>query len=538
MKVIVSFLLTLGSICYSFESQFLPNPFTSFGQQEIFEVNSPKWIEQFALKASSKQQHLKALHAWCYLLRINYPQSKIKIISLLDLLNKPLLKYVFLAHYKSIENLNLKGELKRDIYQFLEYLKIREKTFRGLLINENEFKSNKYALSEYYYQKLELTNQKYYLNHRHKDPFNVFDYHRIRSLALSNAHNHSNQTILSINNDYFSPHVTTLDQLNYGLDDSDISPILIDAEHISFLIQNQNFIPSLKLIKKYPYLLLSLITRPNFILTNNHWKIFLTLLQNPFWTQKIKFIINKHSHLKSTLGSNLHYIFPKIYSEANPNIIHNKTLRISGFKIHYSNHTPKVLLNSVINAAKGLNVNLSTTLPIRWLNIKTPFIFDPIESELIVSTKSIFWSDDMWKAVLLRNQMYHKILKQNLTPISLNEPLPPLWLLDSIVNSKTKWSPSIHGVNYKQAQHLSLFPLTLYSLYNYSRNRSRKNLFFAYHWQCKKLGEILFKSMELSEILNKIKYLQISQNNPSLLYQKLSIYFDTSLKELKNLIPQ
>ena len=97
MKVIVSFLLTLGSICYSFESQFLPNPFTSFGQQEIFEVNSPKWIEQFALKASSKQQHLKALHAWCYLLRINYPQSKTKIISLLDMLDKPLLKYIFVG---------------------------------------------------------------------------------------------------------------------------------------------------------------------------------------------------------------------------------------------------------------------------------------------------------------------------------------------------------------------------------------------------------------------------------------------------------
>ena len=216
----------------------------------------------------------------------------------------------------------------------------------------------------------------------------------------------------------------------------------------------------------------------------------------------------------------------------------NKTLLMPGFKLHYSTDIPSLLLNNVTYATKDLNFDHSNILSIRWLDIKIPFLFDPIQSELMVSKQSIFWSTEVWQKVILRNQLYNQILNQILKSINPTEPVPPLWLIDSIVNSISHWSPSVHGVSYKKAQHLSLFPLTLNSLYNSSRNRSRTNLFYAYHWQCQKIGESLFNSMKLSEILNKIRYLDISKDNPQLLYQRLSIYFNTPIIELKNLIPQ
>ena len=163
--------------------------------------------------------------------------------------------------------------------------------FRGIPIQESEIRSNKYALSEYFYQKMEFKNQEYYLTHEHMDPFKIFDYHRIRTKILHSYGNEKDNTVT--NNDYFLAHLKTIDKFNYGLEEGDKNPILIDAEHISLLIYTQNYIPHFKIVKKYPYLLLSLLRQPNFILTDEYWDIFLTLLQNSLWTAKIKFIINR-----------------------------------------------------------------------------------------------------------------------------------------------------------------------------------------------------------------------------------------------------
>ncbi len=536
MKFLINLLFVTNTFSYIINTELLPNPFISFGQQEIFKTNSPKWIEKFALKASNKKEYYKALHAWCYLFRINYPQSKKKIIWLLDKLRKPLLKYIFLAHYTDLKRLDFEQHSKKYIYLFLEYLVIREKMFRGIPIEESEIRANKYALSEYFYQKMEFKNQEYYLIHDHMDPFEIFDYHQIRTKILHSYGNKKDNTIS--NNDYFLAHLKTIDKLNYGLEEGDKNLILIDAEHVSLLIHTQNYTPHIKIVKKYPYLLLSLLTQPNFILTDDYWDIFLKLIKNSLWTPKIKFIINNNSHLKHTLGKNLRYLFPEMFSKINKDTKNYQTYVISGVQFFYSDYFPRPLLNNAVSAVKELNLRLFPMLNIRYLDINVPFIFDLIESELIVSTKSIFWSKELWQKVILRSKLYLQILNNSLIQDTFDDALPPLWLIDSVVNSKSRWSPSLHGLNFEQVQHLSLFPLSLDSLYNSTRNRSRKNLFYAYHWQCQKIGETLFDSFELSEIVNKIQQLKISQTNPPLLYQKLSIYFNASIEQLKTLIPQ
>ena len=176
-------------------------------------------------------------------------------------------------------------------------------------------------------------------------------------------------------------------------------------------------------------------------------------------------------------------------------------------------------------------------LNIRYLDINVPFIFDLIESELIVSTKSIFWSKELWQKVILRSKLYLQIINNSLIQDTFDDALPPLWLIDSVVNSKSRWSPSLHGLNLNK-YNIYLYFRFHWIPYNSTRNRSRKNLFYAYHWQCQKIGETLFDSFELSEIVNKIQQLNISQTNPPLLYQKLSIYFNASIEQLKTLIPQ
>ena len=257
------------------------------------------------------------------------------------------------------------------------------------------------------------------------------------------------------------------------------------------------------MVKKYPYLILSLLTKSQFVFSPNYWDAFLRILNNPFWLPKVKHVVNNNLHLQSSLKPNLSYLFPKLFSEINnlapQNLIHTEP----GVKFIYSNNLPMPLLNRAVSASKKLNFNPRVVLPIRWSNLTVPFVFDPIESELIVSTQSVFWSEDIWRAVLIRNRLYLRLLSYSLRSENAKEPLPALWLIDSIVNSQTIWTPSLHGLNYKQVQHLALFPLSMTSLYKSSRNRARKNLFYAYHWQCKKIGELLFNSMKLSEILNK-----------------------------------
>ena len=536
MKVIIYFLILSISINYAVETEFLPNPFLTFGQQKTFETNSSKWVEQFGLTADSQKQHFKALHAWCYLHRNGHSKYKNKIINLLDRLKKPLLKYLFIALYDNLDNTNLKGGLKRDVHQFLDYLVFREKIFRGLKVDKSSIRNNEYALSDFYYHQFDMNNHKFYLSKNRKDPFNIFKYHRLRLTLYDKNNKSKNSRNLSIGNDFFSAHINLISHLDNDLDSQDTKPNLIDAEHINLLIRTQNYIPNLSIISKYPYLLLSLIGKSEFVFTDDHWKIFLKLLQNPFWTKRIKFMIDRYSHPKSKLRRNLGFLLPHIFSDNSHYIISTKVHTESGVKLHYSDDTPNFLLNNVLHAVK--NIDSSIVLSIRWLNIKVPFIFDPIESELIISTKSIYWSADVWKKVILRNRLYLKILEQQLDSANPNKPLPPLWLIDSIVNSISNWSPQIHGVKYEQAQHLSLFPLSISSLYNSARNKSRPNLFYAYHWQCRKIGQALFSEMNLSEILNKVRHIKISPDKPQLLYQRLSVYFNTPINELKNLIPQ
>ena len=144
MKVFVSFLFIFTTLNYSLDLDLLPNPFSLLGNQEIFVKNSSRWVEQFALNSTENNQHNKALHAWCYLQRLDHPTAKSNIISLLDKLNKPLLKIIFVAHYDNLENLNLDYDSKKNINQFLNYLTLRERLFRGMFVSENEFQSNKY----------------------------------------------------------------------------------------------------------------------------------------------------------------------------------------------------------------------------------------------------------------------------------------------------------------------------------------------------------------------------------------------------------
>ena len=61
------------------------------------------------------------------------------------------------------------------------------------------------------------------------------------------------------------------------------------------------------------------------------------------------------------------------------------------------NYFPRPLLKNAISAVKELNLRLFPMLNIRYLDINVPFIFDLIESELIVSTKSILWSRNYGK---------------------------------------------------------------------------------------------------------------------------------------------
>tara|TARA_B100000674_G_scaffold499195_1_gene542646 strand:- start:4582 stop:6195 length:1614 start_codon:yes stop_codon:yes gene_type:complete len=537
MKVLVSFLFIFTTLHYSLDLELLPNPFSLMGNQETFIKNSSRWVEQFALNSTENNQYKKALHAWCYLQRFDHPTAKNNIISLLDRLNKPLLKIIFIAHYDGLESLNLDYDSKQNVKQFLNYLILREKLFRGMRVSKNEFQSNKYSLSEYFYQRNELTNQKYYLQNKHLDPYQIFNYHRLRSRAIKAKFRLRNETLI-IKNDYFLPHAKTFNQFNYGLDNGDKNQILMDAEHLSFLIRTTDYVPPDNLVKKYPYLILSLLSKSQFVFTSNYWDAFLKILSNPFWLPKVKHVVNNNLHLQHSLKPSLSYLFPKLFSEIThldpQNLIHTEP----GIKFIYSSNLPTPLLNRAISASKKLNFNPKFILPIRWSNLTVPFVFDPIESELIVSTQSVFWSEDVWLAVLLRNKLYLRLLNYILRSVNAEEPLPALWLIDSIVNSKTIWTPSLHGLNYKQVQYLSLFPLSLTSLYESSRNRARKNLFYTYHWQCKKIGELLFNSMKLSEILNKLEQLKVSSENPRMLYQRLSIYFNAPIEQLHNLIPQ
>ena len=539
MKVLISFLFIFRilSFSYSPDLKFLPNPFLALGENEIFHQNSLKWIEKFALNSMKKMHYQKALHAWCFLLKRNHPLANQNIISLLDKLNKPTLKIIFLVHYDDLNNLDLDYESKENVYDLLDYLVIREKLFRGMTISDQEFQSNKYTLSEYFYQRGELENQKLYLQNEHLDPYQILDYHRLRSKALSSQFKLQNSVTKSIN-DYFLPHVETFNQLNYGLESQNNDNILMDAEHLGFLIRTSDYTPPAHLVNKYPILVLDLLTLSKFTFTSDYWDAFLKLLNNPFWLPKINLVINDNLNLRNSLGLSLSYIFPKVFSFPTNPTSQTLTRRESEIKFIYSNHLPDMLLNRAIDASKTLQSKLGIILPVRWANLSVPFVFDPIDCKLIVSTQSIFWSKDVWRTVLMRNRLYLRLLKYNLTTGSSTELLPPLWLIDSIANSKTSWNPSIHGLNYKQVQYLSLYPLSLKSLYKSSRNRARKNLFYAYHWQCTKIGELLFGSMKLSEILNKIQQLQVSSDNPRMLYHRLSIYFNTPINQLHKLIPQ
>ena len=138
---------------------------------------------------------------------------------------------------------------------------------------------------------------------------------------------------------------------------------------------------------------------------------------------------------------------------------------------------------------------------------------------------------ELWQKVILRNKLYLQILN-NLIQDTFDDALPPLWLIDSVVNSKSS------GHHLYMDLILNKYNIYLYFRFHWIpsiilREIDLVNLFYAYHWQCQKIGKTLFNSLELSEIVNKIRQLNISQTNPPLLYQRLSIYFNASIENLR-----
>ena len=126
-----------------------------------------------------------------------------------------------------------------------------------------------------------------------------------------------------------------------------------------------------------------------------------------------------------------------MFSKINKDTKNYQTYIISGVQFFYSDDFPRPLLKNAISAVKELNLRLFPALNIRYLDINVPFIFDLIESELIVSTKSILWSKELWQKVILRSKLYLQILNNSLIQDTFDDALPPLWLIDSVVNSKS-----------------------------------------------------------------------------------------------------
>lgn len=527
MRLLLLIVFFSSTYAFQLDTQHLPNPFNQFGNQPMFSLNSMGWVKEVAESAYSKRKFQTALHAWFYLYRNNHPTAHDKIEQLLVKMNKPLLRYLFLAHTNHLHKITLDQNSINELKLLFEYLILREKLHKGFVIPYNEFIQNKYSLSEYYYHQNRFDDQLIFLNYGHEDPFGVLSYHKLRTSAVRNKHVLI-QNISDKIDDFFRPQLESLQALNGLLEKTNEEPIIMDPEHIEFLSISKSVEVSSKQLIDYPYLIFALLSRDYFEWNTPRWASFIKLLKNPYWHSKFQQTIDQNNVLKQQIGTIVAYFANKTFSPI-PNTHLEKTIK-NGFEFQFNNNWPKPFINTFMTAAANIPKRRRQVLKIEWADIKMPFLFNVFQNQLIVSYESLTWSLDIWKSVLERNYLYFSILRHFLSNSSRS--IPPLWLVDCLVNYKSSWSPSLHGMDITQTKHLAMYPLTLNSMFNAIRNMNRRSLFFVYHWQTTQIGSLMFRDKTVNELLQSFKRINSNFNSTTELIALLSELYGIKQSEL------
>lgn len=529
MRIFIQLLLIVNGWTNSQDID-LPDPFKHFGNQLSFKNNSIKWVKNFANTAEVNSQYLKALHAWFYLYKNNNEDSKFRIDKILVKTNQSISRLLFLAHSQQLHKLTLNFNEQQDLNEFFDYFKFRHGIYTNQSISKDDFPYNKYVISESYFQQHKFQEQLIFLNVNHHDPYGILAYHKVRTEAILNDCK-LNQHIPDEVDVFFKSHLKIFHRSAFP---SRKKQLLMDIEQLEFLLRTTNYIPDMNTLNSYPYLVLTMMTKRTFQWNDSTWNLFLQLLQNPFWQPKIKSEFAKNNHLNQSLQQVLYLLNHQSISNQN---IKQRTSIVNNIKFTHDADWPSPLLKTIFNAAYNINTAKSEILSVSWANIKTPFVYDLFTNELILSYESITWSKKIWSLVLARNHFHYQLLQRALKINSKNQKLIPIWILDSISNVKTQWTPEIHGMNLSQTSNLSLYPLSYSSLHNSIRNHNRKSLFFAYHWQCRQIGTLLFKDYKSMEIV-KILASTNTFNTESQFYNTMSKLFGGSPKDLRSVFAQ
>lgn len=476
----------------------LPNSFKNFGNQPLFKSNSIKWVKAFAKTSEENSQYLKALHAWFYLYKNKDQEAKSRIENILKATNQRIARLLFLKHSKQLYKLSLNAREQQHLREFFDYFTFRHGIHTNSSVTKQDFAYNKYILSESYFHHQNYEDQLLFLKMNHSDPYGILAYHKLRTKAVLNEHK-LKQYIPDTIDIFFK---SNLEIFHHNSFLNVKKNIVVDPEQMDFLVKTSKYTPDEMTLNLYPYLVLSMMTKQTFQWNKSTWNAFLKLLNNPFWQPKIKSHFEKYYHLKDTLRQVSYLLNPyhtksniKKHSQATTSIVNN-------IKLIHDPYWPSPLLKTIFDSVKALNTSKAVALTVSWENLKTPFIFDILTNELVLSYRSITWSKEKWISVLKRNYFHFQLIQHALTLSAESGQLIPLWILDSISNVKTAWTPEQHGLNLNQTKNLSIYPLSYSSLNNSIRNIKRPSLFFAYHWQCIQIGKILFTRKKTKNILD------------------------------------